>query len=82
MLDLKPPLSPPYSKRFQSGTLIKAKLLGALLMTLALSPADAASQPAPTTLAFHGTLDNGLEVVVVPDRRARKCKVSHKLSSR
>ncbi len=70
MLELKPPLSPPYSKRVQSGTLIKAKLLGALLMTLALSPADAASPPAPSTLAFHGKLDNGLEVVVVPDHRA------------
>ncbi|MGO8954711.1 MAG: M16 family metallopeptidase [Rhodomicrobium sp.] len=39
-------------------------------MTLALSPADAAQPPAPSTLAFHGKLDNGLEVVVVPDRRA------------
>jgi len=39
-------------------------------MTLALSPADAAQPPAPSQLAFHGKLDNGLEVVVVPDRRA------------
>jgi zinc protease len=41
-------------------------------MTLALSPADkaAAGSPEPSTLAFHGKLDNGLEVVVVPDRRA------------
>jgi zinc protease len=39
-------------------------------MTLALSPADAAQAPAPQALAFHGKLDNGLEVVVVPDRRA------------
>ena len=39
-------------------------------MTLALSPADAA-QPSPAkNLAFHGKLDNGLEVVVVPDTRA------------
>ncbi|MGO9171610.1 MAG: M16 family metallopeptidase [Rhodomicrobium sp.] len=39
-------------------------------MTLALSPADAAQPPAPSQLAYHGKLDNGLEVVVVPDRRA------------
>jgi zinc protease len=41
-------------------------------MTIALSPADKASaEPAaPSKLAFHGKLDNGLEVVVVPDRRA------------
>lgn len=39
-------------------------------MTLALSPADAAQPAAPSKLAFHGKLDNGLEVVVVPDRRA------------
>lgn len=39
-------------------------------MTLALSPAKAAQPPSPTNLAFHGKLDNGLEVVVVPDRRA------------
>lgn len=41
-------------------------------MTVALSPVDkaAAQKPAPSTLAFHGKLDNGLEVVVVPDRRA------------
>ena len=41
-------------------------------MTLALSPAGAA-QPSPANnnnLAFHGKLDNGLEVVVVPDTRA------------
>ncbi len=39
-------------------------------MTLALSPANAA-QPSPAkNLAFHGKLDNGLEVVVVPDTRA------------
>jgi len=39
-------------------------------MTLALSPANAA-QPSPASnLAFHGKLDNGLEVVVVPDTRA------------
>jgi zinc protease len=49
---------------------MKTQLLGALLMTLALSPADAAQPPAPPSLAFHGKLDNGLEVVVVPDRRA------------
>jgi zinc protease len=39
-------------------------------MTLALSAANAAQPSVPQTLAFHGTLDNGLEVVVVPDRRA------------
>ena len=40
-------------------------------MTLSLSPANAAQSPAPQqSLAFHGKLDNGLEVVVVPDRRA------------
>ncbi len=39
-------------------------------MTLALTPAQAA-QPSPASnLAFHGKLDNGLEVVVVPDTRA------------
>ena len=37
-------------------------------MTLALS--SAASAGTPDSLAFHGKLDNGLEVVVVPDRRA------------
>ncbi len=47
-------------------------LLGALLMTLALSPAEKTAAEAPVTpkFAFHGKLDNGLEVVVVPDRRA------------
>jgi zinc protease len=41
-------------------------------MTLALSPAGAAqASPANNNnLAFHGKLDNGLEVVVVPDTRA------------
>jgi zinc protease len=39
-------------------------------MSLALSPVSAAQPPAPQTLAFHGKLDNGLEVVVVSDRRA------------
>ncbi len=40
-------------------------------MSVALSPATRAAQaPAPTSRAFHGKLDNGLEVVVVPDRRA------------
>ncbi len=39
-------------------------------MSLTLSPSHAAQPPAPSTLAFHGKLDNGLEVVVVPDRRA------------
>lgn len=39
-------------------------------MTLALSPAKAAQTPSPSHLAFHGKLANGLEVVVVPDRRA------------
>ncbi len=62
----------PYASRFRSGTFLKVQLLGALLMTLALASADKASAdtPAPSKLAFHGTLDNGLEVVVVPDRRA------------
>jgi zinc protease len=40
-------------------------------MTLTFSPLDkAAAQTSPAKLAFHGKLDNGLEVVVVPDRRA------------
>ena len=41
-------------------------------MTIALSPADKAKAEVPSAskLAFHGKLDNGLEVVVVPDRRA------------
>ncbi len=39
-------------------------------MTLALSPAASAQTLTPSKLAFHGRLDNGLEVVVVPDRRA------------
>jgi zinc protease len=39
-------------------------------MTLALSPAASAQTQTPSKLAFHGKLDNGLEVVVVPDRRA------------
>ncbi len=39
-------------------------------MTLALSPAASAQTQSPSQLAFHGKLDNGLEVVVVPDRRA------------
>jgi zinc protease len=39
-------------------------------MTLALSPAAAAQTLTPSKLAYHGKLDNGLEVVVVPDRRA------------
>ncbi len=55
---------------FGPGKLIKVKLLGALLMTLALSPVASAQTLTPSKLAFHGKLDNGLEVVVVPDRRA------------
>ncbi len=39
-------------------------------MTLALSPAKAAGPSPASNLAFHGKLDNGLEVVVVPDTRA------------
>ena len=39
-------------------------------MTLALSPAATAQTLTPSKLAFHGQLDNGLEIVVVPDRRA------------
>jgi zinc protease len=47
------------------------QLIGAILMSAAFSPATRAAQaPAPATRAFHGKLDNGLEVVVVPDRRA------------
>ena len=53
-----------------AGKLIKVKLLGALLMTLALSPTTSAQSLTPSKLAFHGKLDNGLEIVVVPDRRA------------
>ena len=49
---------------------MKIKLLGALLMTLALSPAATAQTLTPSKLAFHGKLENGLEIVVVPDRRA------------
>jgi zinc protease len=60
----------PYSNPMGSGTSMKVKLLGALLMTLALSPAAAAQTLTPSKLAFHGKLANGLEVVVVPDRRA------------
>jgi zinc protease len=39
-------------------------------MTLALIPASAAQPSKASNLAFHGKLDNGLEVVVVPDTRA------------
>ncbi len=39
-------------------------------MTFALTPAVAGQTPTPGKLAFHGKLENGLEVVVVPDRRA------------
>jgi zinc protease len=39
-------------------------------MTLALIPASAAEPSKASNLAFHGKLDNGLEVVVVPDTRA------------
>jgi zinc protease len=39
-------------------------------MTLALTPAGAAQPSKAANLAFHGKLDNGLEVVVVPDTRA------------
>jgi zinc protease len=70
MLHMRPSRTPLYSSPAQSGTLVKAQLLGALLMTLALSSASAAPPPVPQGLAYHGKLDNGLEVVVVPDRRA------------
>ncbi len=70
MLQLTPPETRPYSKSLGSGTLIRLKLLGALLMTIALSPVASAQTTSPATLAFHGKLENGLEVVVVPDRRA------------
>jgi zinc protease len=43
---------------------------GALLMSLTLNPVQSASAQTSATRAFHGKLDNGLEVVVVPDRRA------------
>ncbi|HWJ17282.1 MAG TPA: hypothetical protein VNR65_01005, partial [Geobacterales bacterium] len=49
---------------------MKFKLLGAFLMTLALSSAATAQTLTPSKLAFHGKLENGLEIVVVPDRRA------------
>ncbi len=39
-------------------------------MTLMLSSASTAQPAVPPKLAFNGKLDNGLEVVVVPDRRA------------
>ncbi len=39
-------------------------------MTLALIPASAAQPSKASNLAFHGKLENGLEVVVVPDTRA------------
>ncbi len=40
-------------------------------MTFSLTPVHAGQEPpAPSRLAFHGKLDNGMEVVVVPDRRA------------
>ncbi len=39
-------------------------------MTLTLIPASAAQPSKASNLAFHGKLDNGLEVVVVPDTRA------------
>src|SRR5262245_35837650 len=47
-------------------------IFGALLMSLTLNPAQSAlaQTNTPATQAFHGTLGNGLEVVVVPDRRA------------
>jgi zinc protease len=62
--------APPYSKLSRSGTLLITQLFGILLMTLTHSPAHAAQSGAPSTQAFHGRLENGLEVVVVPDRRA------------
>ena len=70
MLQPMPLGTRPCSNTLGSGKLIKIKLLGALLMTLALSPASAAQTLTPSKLAYHGKLDNGLEVVVVPDRRA------------
>ena len=60
----------PHSSWLGAGRLVKIKLLGALLMTLALLPAATASTLTPSKLAFHGKLENGLEIVVVPDRRA------------
>lgn len=70
MLKLKSQRTQPYSSPPQSGRIRKVQLLGALLMTLAFSPAKAGQTTPPSNLAFHGKLDNGLEVVVVPDRRA------------
>jgi zinc protease len=60
----------PRSSWLGADRLLQIKLLGALLMTLALSPAATAQTLTPSKLAFHGKLDNGLEIVVVPDRRA------------
>ncbi len=62
--------SRPDSSWFRAARLTKIKLLGALLMTLALSPAATAQTLTPSKLAFHGKLANGLEIIVVPDRRA------------
>src|SRR5271165_3683199 len=59
-----------YSSPLRWGTLLKVQLTGALLMTLALTPASADQTPPPSTLASYGELENGMEVVVVPDRRA------------
>ena len=62
--------SRPDSSWLRAARRVKFKLLGALFMTLALSPAATAQTLTPSKLAFHGKLDNGLEIVVVPDRRA------------
>jgi zinc protease len=70
MIDNDAPSAAPGSSRSRPRKLLKFQLLGALFMTLALTPATA-EQPSPASnLAFHGKLDNGLEVVVVPDTRA------------
>ena len=60
----------PNSRWLGAALIVQIQLLGALFMTLAFSPAATAQTLMPSKLAFHGKLDNGLEIVVVPDHRA------------
>lgn len=60
----------PKSRWLGAALIVQIQLLGALFMTLAFSPAATAQTLMPSKLAFHGKLDNGLEIVVVPDHRA------------
>jgi zinc protease len=60
----------PCSSTARWGKLAAVQLIGTLLMTIALVPEAAAQTQTPSKLAFYGKLDNGMEVVVVPDRRA------------